>query len=688
VATDPYRYFRVEARELIEGLGQGILELERGDLAAGARLFRLAHTLKGAARVVKQLEIAELSHQVEETLSRARDAARSATPAEARQLFALVDRMSEKLRELDSDPTAEPARPVPGEASPQVRGAPVEDVFQTVRIEIEEMDAVLRAVTETGVQLVALKREVARLRQLALLSAALSNHLMLRSAGGRGLSDAKEQGLAEDLQSGLERATQAFEGGLERVDQELADVREGADRLRLLPTHTLFPWLTRAVRDAAQALGKRAELEVTGGALRLDAHVLGPLRDALLHLVRNAVAHGIESPAERAAAGKPESGKVTLNVERRGERVVFTCQDDGKGIDVKAVRRELATRGLLVPTELAKLGDEAVLAYLLRSRVTTTTSVTQISGRGVGLDVVRETAERLQGEVTIRTRLGSGTSIELAVPVSLAALRALLVEVGTTTAAIPLDAIRETLRIPAGGIGSTPEGDSVVLGGNVIPFLPLGRALRQPGAFNRRAACSAVVVAAGERMAAVGVDRLLGTFEVVVHPLPVSVAADAVVGGAALDLEGNPRLVLNALGLLAAATTDSHATPEPAAGARLPLLVIDDSLTTRMLEQSILESAGYEVDLAVSAEQGLEKARERRYGLFIVDVEMPGMDGFEFVGRTRADSELGRIPAILVTSRSSEEDLARGQRAGASAYIVKGEFDQNLLLSTIRKLVG
>jgi two-component system chemotaxis sensor kinase CheA len=196
-----------------------------------------------------------------------------------------------------------------------------------------------------------------------------------------------------------------------------------------------------------------------------------------------------------------------------------------------------------------------------------------------------------------------------------------------------------------------------------------------------------VVIGAGERIAAFGVDHLCGTFELVVQPLPAAVQADAVIAGASLDAEGNPELVLDAAGLLAAAA-ENAGTPLVAAPLLAPILVIDDSLTTRMLEQTILESAGYAVELAVSAEQGLEKARQKRYGLFIVDVEMPGMDGFEFVERTRADSELGRVPAILVTSRGSPEDRKRGERAGASAYIDKGEFDQNLLLLNIGRLLG
>jgi two-component system, chemotaxis family, sensor kinase CheA len=685
MTPDPYRYFRIEARELVEGLAEGALALERGSADAGVvpKLFRLAHTLKGAARVVRQLELAELSHAAEDVLSRARDGGREVTPEEARGVLALVQKMEGLLAGLGEAPAPQPAPNAPA-PSASVARAGVEDPLQTLRIEVEEMNAVLRAVGETGVQVAALKATVAKLRQLTELSFSLTGRLALRagSADGR---DTQEQGLAEDLQAGLGRVTQALEAGLERVDQELADVRDGTDRLRLVPAESLFLALARATRDAARALGKEVVLEPTGGAFRLDGHVLGPLRAALMHLVRNAVAHGIESPAERTRAGKPRAGRIELSVVRRNRRVLFTCRDDGKGIDGEAVRRELVTRGLASQDAAVALSEAELVERLFSGGLSTTERVSQIAGRGVGLDVVREVVERLDGDVHVESQQGRGTTIELSVPVSLTALRALVVEVGGSKAAIPLDAVRETLRLEPANVNRSPEGDSIAHGGKVIPFIPLARALGR--AKTERASYAAVVIAAGERSAAIGVDHLRGTFDLVVQPLPAAVQADAVIAGASLDAEGNPDLVLDAAGLLAAAT-EHRGTPLVTALPLAPILVIDDSLTTRMLEQSILESAGYAVELAVSAEQALEKARQKRYGLFIVDVEMPGMDGFEFVQRTRADPELGRVPAILVTSRGAPEDRKRGERAGASAYIDKGEFDQNLLLANIRRLLG
>jgi two-component system, chemotaxis family, sensor kinase CheA len=329
-----------------------------------------------------------------------------------------------------------------------------------------------------------------------------------------------------------------------------------------------------------------------------------------------------------------------------------------------------------------------LLRVLLRGGITTSGAVTQLAGRGIGLDIVREAAGRFRGDVSIRTEEGLGTTLEIVVPISLAVVDALIVEAGGRVVAIPMDAVKRTLRIATGDLAQSAQGASIQYEGKVIPFAPLERTL-QRGTQTRDGArsWSAVVIAGTDALAAVGVDRLYGTQNLVVRPLPDFTPSDPIVAGASLDADGHPQLVLDPEALVehvrrvgpVAAPTSSPAAP---------ILVIDDSLTTRMLEQSILESAGYEVELAVSGEAALEQARKRRYALFLVDVEMPGMDGFTFIERVRADPALSEIPAILVTSRASSEDRRRGQSVGARAYIVKGEFDQSELLEKIRLLVG
>ena len=688
MGKDPYQYFRVEARELLEGLTKGILQLEKDAVTADQvpHLLRLAHTLKGAARVVKQPGIAELAHAIEEVLARHRDSAQPPPREQVAELLRLCDEIASRLRTLD--PASEPA----GAHSPRPTA---EESFETLRVEMREMDLLLRGATEAAVQLGAVRKNLGtidRLRDLAglLLSAQPGARTDNgRTDNGRGSPPARMQSIAEDLRNGLDHLQRDLTGHLERVDGELTQVGDLAYRLRLVPALAVFPLLDRAAHDAAEGVGKRVEFQVSGGDVRLDANVLASLRDALLHVVRNAIAHGVESEAERAAAGKSPVGRVRLEVERRGNRVAFVCRDDGRGIDVEAVRKAAVARGVVPASQAAGLPADQVIRLLLRGGLTTSSSVTELAGRGIGLDVARETAARLKGELNIRSEAGRGATIEILVPVSIAALHGLIVEAAGTLAAIPLEAIRQTLRISDAEVARSAEADSILHDGKAIPFLQLDRALGSAATIRRgRRAWSAVVVQSGGRSVAVGVDRFLGTSSIVVRSLPAVMTADPIVAGASLDAEGNPQLVLDPHELVTAAEAGrgvarTGAPPRPA-----PILVIDDSLTTRMLEKSILESAGYDVELAVSAEEGLAKACDGRYSLFLVDVEMPGMNGFEFVEATRADPTLRVIPAILVTSRNAPEDRRRGEQAGARAYIVKGEFDQGKLLQTIRGLIG
>jgi two-component system chemotaxis sensor kinase CheA len=287
----------------------------------------------------------------------------------------------------------------------------------------------------------------------------------------------------------------------------------------------------------------------------------------------------------------------------------------------------------------------------------------------------------------MRTEPGEGTAVELLIPFSIASFHALVVEVGGAGAAVPLEAIRRTLRVAPEEIVGTAQGDWIVHEGQSIPFASLLRIVRPWEPQERLArTTSAFIVEAGGAAATFAVDRIVGASTMVMRPLPELVPAMASVAGAALDPGGDPRLVLDAASLVREAQRLGSPAAAPAA-ARRSILVIDDSLTTRMLEQSILESAGYEVSLASSAEEGLEKARAGTYSLFLVDVEMPGMDGFTFIDQTRADPVLRATPSILVTSRASADDQRRGREVGAQGYVVKSDFDQGALLEQIRALV-
>jgi two-component system chemotaxis sensor kinase CheA len=678
MSKDPYRYFRVEARDLLEQLSRGMLDLEKSvdDAQAVPRLLRLAHTLKGAARVVRQREIADHAHAIEDVLTPLRDLA-GAVPREP------IDTM---LRLLDDIGTRAAALvPAPDAESPRSGNPLLEETLRTGRPDIVEMDAVLAGILQAHAQITALRRSQGAAERARDLADLLVQHLSLRRGRGERLAGSPSQSMAEELRAVLGDLGRGLAAGVDRMDRELRQVRDAAEQLRLIASAALFTALERTARDAAQTLGKRVIFEGRGGDVRLDAEVLGLVQGALLQMVRNAVAHGIESEGERTALRKPIEGRVTLDIAREGRRIVFSCTDDGAGVDLDAVRRAAQRKGWLAPAT-QELGAQALLQLLLRGGISTAKVVTEVSGRGIGLDVVRDAVERLGGDVAVHTAAGQGTTVRLMVPLPIASLEALIVEAEGVVASIPLDAVQRTLRHGAQEIARTAQGDSMVHDGKVIPFISLSRVLQPAAPLRTGRFGSAVIVHGAGALAAIGVDRLLGTASVVLRPLPEFSPATRVVAGASLDVEGNPQIVLDPDGLVSEA---QRAGPQPQEleAARVAVLIVDDSLTTRMLEQSILESAGYIVHAAASAEDGLEQARRHRYALFLVDVEMPGMDGFTFIERTRADPALRDVPAILVTSRSSPEDRQRGQEVGAQAYIVKSEFVQAEFLQRVQQLV-
>ena len=668
-----YQYFKIEAREIVSDLSRDILGLERGDAGAEsvARLLRQAHTLKGAARVVRLPRIAEIAHAMEDALAPHRGSLEAVSKEEIHRLLEQVDTISSQISALDPPaPAGAPSRPATLEP------------FERVRVGVAEMDALLSGVSETAVQLDGIRRSIEVVREVEDRLSALQQQLTDAKPGPRLHETVEEMRLA------LQHARQGLGMRADSTEREVAEVRGNIDRLRLLPTGLLFPTLERAVRDAAEMLGKQVVFHTFGREQRLESHVLSAIGEALAHLVRNAVAHGIESPQERLARGKPACGEVSLKIERRADRILFSCSDDGGGIDVDAVRRAAVERGVVTTDAAAALSEADALELIFSPGVTTSASLNEVAGRGIGLEVVREVANRFKGRVGVITDVRIGTSVQIEVPVSLSSVRAILLAAGDLLIWIPLDAVHSALRLAADDVVSLAGRSSLVFEGRAISFIRLAETMGRPHSSDTDSLPHlAAIIQAGSELLAVGVDRVIHAIEVIVHPLPSSVGCVAMLAGAVFDSQGNPQLVLNPDALLKAAEAVSS-QPTPSAAPAPHILVIDDSLTSRVLLKSILETGGFKVDLAVSGEDAMSKARERRYSLFVCDVEMPGMNGFEFVSRTREYDYLLGIPSILVTTRGGADDRRRGAEAGARAYIVKGEFNKDSLLETVRSLVS
>jgi two-component system chemotaxis sensor kinase CheA len=638
--------------------------------------------------VVKLGDLANQAHHVEDILDPHRG---DGNPPRAGldAVLELVDAIRNSVKAIDAPTTADPTALDLTDVAVAVdaREAPEERV-RTVRAGMAEMDELLDGLEEAYTQLTGLRHELRHVARARVLANLIVQHASARrQAEAMPLADEPGRdgllSVGNELVEIVATVDRKVGGSAERVDRELRQVRDLAEQLRLLPASTMFAELERATRDVAGAQGKLVSFEAHGGDVRLDAHVLETVQTALQQIVRNAVAHGLETEPDRVAAGKPPRGHLRVAVEQRGRRTVFSCHDDGRGVDLDAVRASAVARGIAAD----QFDRDELTALLLGGGLSTSEAVTELSGRGIGLEIVSTSARRLHGAVNLTTTPGRGTRVEIDVPLSITAFDALIVVVAGVIAAVPLKSVRRTVRVSAGDIVTGPSGESLPSDGRAVPLVDLSLVL---GDAEHPAPCgdrrTAVVVRGAHEDAGVTVERLVGTSVIVLRPLPDLTVASEVVAGVWIGPDGTPQIVLDPDGLVAHAGRRRDRGDQPLRQ-RPPVLVVDDSLTTRMLEQSILESAGFEVELASSGEEGLERVQARRFGVILVDVEMPGIDGFTFIERLKADEQLREIPCILVTSRGAIEDRQRGSDVGASAFVVKANFDQRELLAHIDRLL-
>jgi two-component system chemotaxis sensor kinase CheA len=706
--------FLEELEGHVASLNRELLALERERVPARAAehvasLLRILHSVKGAARAASATLVETACHRMEEVLERVRDEGAGA-PEVFELCFTTVDALDDAGRRLaakqdlagspldallpqleraarrdtTSTTTSAPARdtsapargtdlpesPPPELPSPGPLGAET----LPVRVSAQKLDALL-----------------ARSGELRVATLRLDGRAEALESVRESLAQAREAVRGTAGEAALRRA----ETELSRVARELASDRRALggvatgldDEVRRARTLSFFEGcegLERAARDVARSLGRAVRLEVHGGALELDRSLLQALREPLLHLVRNAVAHGLEAPEARRAASKPEEGRVVLSARLRGSRVQVTVEDDGRGLDLDALRARARARGLDEPEDDA---DAARLAFL--PGLSTATEVTRVAGRGVGLDVVRTQVEALRGTVEVSTHPGQGTAFLLDVPLTLSTLRVLLVSAGGQTLALASESVARLVRVAPGDIREVEGRPTWAAGDALVPLASLADVLGLPPG-PPRARRGAVLLATGTARALLVVDEVLSEQEALVRSLGERVRRTRHVSAAAVLPDGRLSLLLNPLSLVRAAggRPSTALFPAPAAQrARRRVVLADDSPTTRALEQSILEGAGYEVVACADGAEAWERLQAGGADALVLDVEMPRMDGFALTEAVRASPRYSRLPVVLVTARGKPEDKARGLQAGASAYLVKSAFDPTSLLETLRRLL-
>lgn len=468
---------------------------------------------------------------------------------------------------------------------------------------------------------------------------------------------------------------------------------------RLVPVATVFATLPRAIRELARSLNKQVELELRGEETEADRKVLDALGDPLLHMVRNAIDHGLEPVDERERLGKSPTGQVTVSATAEQGQLRIAVVDDGRGMDPTRLRAVAVRKGLLDEAAASMLSDSEALDLIFMPGFSVSPIITDVSGRGVGMDVVRSRMIELGGQVLVDSTLGQGSTITLVLPVSLMTSQVLLVEAGKQLWAIPSRSCQGVLRLDRESVRRLEGQPLLQVDGRTVPVMALADLLNLPADAAPISSRNHALLIGTTRPVAVLVDRLVDEREVIVKPLGPFFAAHPLTSGAAPLPNGSLAVVLSVQGLinqtraLAAGAGRASGRAASLAAKRASrshrLLITDDSFTTRELLRSILQSAGYEVVTAVDGQDALDKLRvDSRFDLVVSDVEMPRLDGFGLTASIRADQSLTHLPVIIVTSLHSDAHKRQGILAGAQAYIVKSQFDQSNLLAAVRDLLG
>lgn len=721
--------FAEELADQLTVLNAALLQLEVDPASPGSRdsLMRAAHTVKGAARLVGLHGIEMFSHAIEELLLAALpDAAPAPLPpaavallfaafdrleelrqgpadglpqrlgAQAAEITALQDQLTTQARALGAGPPASAGPTPPGPRSTAAERVVKVDALQLNRIAALAGESMVAA-RWLQPHADALQQLRSRQRELADLIARLPAPAADPLATAIRHKERQCQQLLQQLLEEVEAFARRSNTTAHRLYGEVLNAN-------MRPFHEGLGALPRLVRDLAASLGKQVRLEIVGRTTLVDRDILRRLEAPLTHAVRNAIDHGLETPDQRRAAGKPDQGLLRLEASHRGGMLSITVRDDGAGVDHDAVLRRARERGLLADRE-QELNEPDLLALLLRPGFSTAPELTELSGRGVGLDVVETMAREVGGSLRLSSTPGAGTALHLQLPLTLSVVRTLLVQIGAEPYAVPLARLDQIVAVPLADIQHHEGRASLLLDGRAIGLLQSQPLLGRPCPPRLTDPLPVMVISEEGQSYGVAVERFLGEQDLVVRPLDPRLGDVPCIASAALMGDGAPILVLDVGALLRRLEERFNnglpiPLPLPAEGpspapvaAPAPggqrVLVVDDS---RMVRESLgrtLGGRGYRVEKAADGEEALELLQRLGVDLVVSDVEMPRLDGFGLVRRLRSLGQpLASLPVLIVSSRDREDDRLAGLQAGADRYLPKAGFSDALLLEAVQDLIG
>jgi two-component system chemotaxis sensor kinase CheA len=740
--------FAVEAQEHAQAMSSALIELEKTPSEKDRErlmetVFRGAHSLKGAARSVNRADIEILSHALETLLATVRSQKADLSPAWFDLLYEAVDRLG-RLVETDSEQStvdlsplihrlerasegdfAPPAEPVASvrivspaaEGEPEAKEKPAE--ADTVRISTARLDALLRQAEELLGAKLAMNQFTDELRTITRTLAGRKRawsrlYPEMRALRGESNGHGGPNGHGAQTRKLMEwlDQTQDFLDAMEhqvstlqqRVEQERRSLGSQVDTLLsdmkqtlMFPISSLLDLVPKLVRDLARDQGKEVEVVIRGEHLEVDRRILEAMKDPLIHLIRNSLDHGIEAPAERVRKGKPPRGAVLVSVSpRNGDKVELAIADDGAGIDLKMVQAAAVRQGLLSSEEAERTDEETLRSLIFQSGLSTSPIITTLSGRGLGLAIVRERVDQLGGIIAVETYPGAGTTFRITLPVTLATFRGVLVQVADHRVLLPTASVERVLRVGMEEIKTVENRESLTLDGRPVSLVRLAAALdlplsppsSEPGRY-----LPAVMLATAEQRLAVLVDEILGEQEVLVKSLGPQLPRVRNVAGATILGTGQVVPVVNVADLMKSAVRAGGIVPPASVPVEAPeegrraILVVEDSITARTLLKNILEAAGYEVATAVDGMDGFTQLKSGDFDLVVSDVDMPRLNGFGLTAKIRSDPAVADTPVVLVTALESREDREQGIGVGANAYLVKSSFDQSNLLEVIQRFI-
>jgi chemosensory pili system protein ChpA (sensor histidine kinase/response regulator) len=707
--------FLEEGADLFPQIGNGLRQWQNNpaDSAVAQGLMRALHTVKGSARMAGAMRLGQHTHELETQIENMLHAGTTGQGA-FDELLAGYDQALLLFEQLQQPRDAAPAQPATEQAlEPAVR-APL------VRVRADILDRLVNQAGEVSISRSRIENQVGTLkaalselsddlgrlrRQLREVEMQAESQIASRlSIAGEREFDPLEfdrftrlQELTRMMAESVDDVASFHESLARTVDntgEDLAaqsrmtrELQRDLMRVRMVPFASLAERLYRVARQTAKETDKRVNLDIRGSAVEIDRSVLEQMAAPFEHLLRNAIVHGIEPRAARAAAGKPETGELLVQVSQQGNEVAIQFSDDGAGLDLARIRAKARTRGLLAQDEEVADADAAELIF--EPGFSTADSLTELAGRGIGMDVVRSEAQALGGRVAIDSAPGRGARFSIHLPLTLAVAQVVLVAAGGTVHALPSTLVEQVMQVREGELAAAREAGALAVHGEPAPLHYLPALLGEGAQPAQQRSSPVVVLNGGSGRIALLVDEVVGNREVVIKNAGPQLARLPGIAGATVLGSGDIVLILNAVVL--AQQASQRPLPTGSAVAQPPqlatIMVVDDSLTVRRVTQRLLEREGYQVMLARDGVDALEQLRQSRPDLMLVDIEMPRMDGFDLTRHVRGMEETAAIPIIMITSRAADKHRNYALELGVNAYFGK-PYQEPVLLAAIEGLLG